>query len=65
MERFAMKHMVNCAAEEKGQALIEYVLLTWLGILMAGGAIMIFPDMLKAVQTYFDNYYFVLNMPFP
>lgn len=63
---------------ERGQAMLEYSLINWLLILaLVVGATTVHiktPDgnegniltlFLRAFQTYYDSFYFVLNLPFP
>lgn len=65
-------------AGERGQAMLEYSLINWMLILaLVVGATTVHiktPDgndgnilslFLKAFQTYYDSFYFVLNLPFP
>ncbi len=63
----------------RGQAMVEYSVINWLlivGLVLASTVRMIptgkvgdrknlIEMFLAAYQTYYDSYYFVLNMPFP
>ncbi len=62
---------------QRGQAMLEYSILNWVLIiaLLLGTTVKIFPSgagtknvielFLDAYQTYYDSFYFVLNLPFP
>jgi len=59
---------------ERGQAMVEYSLITWLLFagLAVGMSVPMFPGkknlieiFLDAYQIYYDSFYYVLNMPFP
>ena len=62
-----MKRSVRrCRGTSRGQALIEYVLITFAILMAAGGvAFAYLPEMIDAYQVYFDSHYFVLNLPIP
>ena len=50
----------------RGQALIEYAIITFFVLMAAGGVAFAFlPQMINAYQVYFDSFYFVLNLPIP
>jgi len=66
---------------ERGQAMLEYSILNWVLVvgLCMGATVRMIPSpaggggqplnlielFLWAYQTYFDSFYFVLNLPFP
>ncbi len=62
---------------QRGQAMLEYSILNWVLIvaLVLGSTVRIFPTdgarknvielFLDAYQTYYNSFYFVLNLPFP
>lgn len=62
---------------ERGQAMLEYSMITWLLIvaLVLGSTVKMIPTangsqsvielFLGAYQTYYDSFYYVLNLPFP
>lgn len=62
---------------QRGQAMVEYSMINWVLVvaLIISASVRldwggpqkenIFDMFLKAYQTYYDSYYFVLNMPFP
>ena len=58
---------------ERGQAMVEYSMINYLLIFIVGvGMLGRFADgknlmemFLEAYQTYYDSFYFVLNLPFP
>lgn len=63
----------------RGQAMIEYSIINWLlivALVLGATAVKMDPDgvgtqrnvielFMEAYQTYYDSFYFVLNMPFP
>ena len=51
---------------EGGQAMAEYaiVLAAIIGLLVGAG-FTFFPDFIRALQTYYDGYYILLNLPIP
>ncbi len=61
----------------RGQAMLEYSMLNWVLVvaLVLMGSVHIIPGprermnlielFLDAYQTYYDSFYFVLNLPFP
>ena len=65
------------SARRRGQAMLEYSIINWVLIvaLVIGTTVKMDLDgtggenviemFLKAYQTYYDSFYFVLNMPFP
>jgi Flp pilus assembly pilin Flp len=54
------------ATDESGQAMAEYaiVVAAVLGVL-AGVGFTFFPDFMRALQQYYDNFYIMLNLPIP
>ena len=65
---------------ERGQAMVEYSMLNWVLVLalVVGCSVRMIPSpagggrpmnviemFLWAYQTYYDSFYFVLNLPFP
>ena len=66
--------------QQRGQAMVEYSVINWVLVvaLVLGSSMRVFPGdtvtaerknvielFLEAYQTYYDSYYFVLNLPFP
>lgn len=63
--------------QTRGQAMVEYSVINFLLIvaLIAAGSVRMVPTgsghinvvdaFLRAYQTYYDSFYFVLNLPFP
>ena len=68
-------------AHRRGQAMVEYSLITWALVvaLVLAGTVRVIPGpkddpgmkknlietFLEAYQTYYDSFYFVLNLPVP
>ncbi|HLT28837.1 MAG TPA: hypothetical protein VK013_02260 [Myxococcaceae bacterium] len=64
---------------QRGQAMLEYSIINWVlivALVLGVTAVKIDPDgsgqpeniiemFYRAYQTYYDSFYFVLNMPFP
>lgn len=64
---------------QRGQAMLEYSIINWVlivALILGATAVKLDPDgtgternviemFMDAYQTYYDSFYFVLNMPFP
>lgn len=50
---------------ERGQAMVETVLMTVLLVAWGGVLTHFFPDSLNALQIYMDSFYFMFSMPIP
>lgn len=53
-------------AGERGQAMTEYAIIAWFGVLMTVvGSHFFLPMIMEAYQFYFDVFFFILNLPIP
>lgn len=50
---------------ERGQAMVETVMMTVLLVAWGGVLTHFFPDSLNALQIYMDSFYFLFSMPIP
>lgn len=71
--------MLRRRRRQRGQAMLEYSIINWVllvALLLGATAVKIDPEgtgteknvielFFEAYQTYYDSFYFVLNMPFP
>ena len=71
--------MLRRRRRQRGQAMLEYSIINWVlivALVLGVTAVKIDPDgsgtpenilemFYNAYQTYYDSFYFVLNMPFP
>lgn len=71
--------MLRRRRRQRGQAMLEYSIINWVlivALLLGATAVKMDPEgvgteknviemFFEAYQTYYDSFYFVLNMPFP
>lgn len=61
----AALHRWTGARSQRGQAMVETVLLTVLLIGWGSAMMYFFPDAMNSLQIYMDSFYYVLSLPIP
>lgn len=61
----AALHRFTGVRTQRGQAMVETVLLTVLLIGWGSAMMYFFPDAMNSLQIYMDSFYYVLSLPIP